>query len=192
MTSAAGLASSEVPRRSLRRPAFERAAWIVLAVAVAVALVVGWHRPSGSPRAQEIATLERDIKCPSCDDLSVAVSTAPTAIAVRHTIVRRIDEGQTPTEVEQYLISRYGTAILLDPPTSGPTLLVWVLPGLAGVVAAGALGGFLWRRSRAAAVAVEADDEALVRAALAAMAGAAGNGRTHGSPETGRPVEPGP
>jgi len=156
-------------RQRLRTPAVERAAWVVLAVAVALALLVGWHRPTGSRRAQEIATLERDIKCPSCDDLSVAVSTAPTAIAVRHTIVRRIDAGQSPAQVEQYLVSRYGTAILLEPPTSGPTVVVWVLPGLAGVVAAGALAGFLWRRGRQRAVAVPEDDEALVRAALQAM-----------------------
>ena len=150
-------------RRSARN---QRVAWVVLAVAVAVALVVGAHRPTPPRRSAEIAAIEADTKCPSCEDLSVATSTAPTAIAARAAIVKRIDAGQSPKQVEDYLVSRYGQGILLRPPTSGLTGLVWELPLLAAGLAAVALGVFFWRRRRVTAVAVSEEDDELVRRLL--------------------------
>jgi len=154
-------------RRVRRSPAAQRAAWIVLGVVVVVALVVGWHRPTPPRRASEIATIEADTKCPSCEDLSVADSTAPTAIAARQAIVRRIDEGQSPAQVQAYLVSRYGQGILLRPPTSGATGLVWEIPLGAGAVAIAVLGVVFWRRRRVTAVDVAAEDAELVRQMLA-------------------------
>ncbi len=152
--------------RYRRSAGVQRVAWALLLVAVVTALVIGWHRPAGSPRAQRIAAIEASVKCPSCEDLSVAQSTAPTAVAVRHDIVARVDRGQSTAQIEQYLVSRYGTSILLRPPASGAAGLVWELPLLAGAVGVGALGLVFWRRRRVAAVAVAADDDDLVRRAL--------------------------
>lgn len=176
----AALASADGPVRApasplsrLRRsPRAQRAAWALLAVVVAATLAVGAHRPSLAPRAARIAAIEADVKCPSCEDLSVAVSTAPTAIAVRHAIVQRVDAGETTAEVEQYLVGRYGPSILLRPPTSGGTGLVWELPLAAAAAGVAGLGVVFWRRRRVAAVALAAEDDELVRRALDAGAAA--------------------
>lgn len=152
-------------RRSARG---QRVAWVVLAVAVAAALVVGAHRPTPPRRAAEIAAIEANIKCPSCEDLSVATSTAPTAIALRAAIVKRIDAGQSPKQVEQYVISRYGQGILLRPPTSGLSGLVWELPLAGAGLGVVALGIFFWRRRRVTAVNVSEEDDDLVRRVLEA------------------------
>ena len=77
--------------------------------------------------------IETNIRCPSCEDLSVAQSSAPTAVAVRTTVQRQIAEGRSDQQIEAYLISRYGASIELDPPASGWSLLVWLVPVLAGV-----------------------------------------------------------
>jgi len=181
-------------RRMRRSPAAQRGAWLVLGIMVVVALVVGWHRPTAPRRATEIATIEADTKCPSCEDLSVADSTAPTAIAARQAIVHRIDEGETPAQVQAYLVSRYGPGILLRPPTSGATGLVWEIPLAGGVVAIAALGVVFWRRRRVSGVDVAAEDAEIVRRMLTGEPdadhqedpGPGGGARPDGSPGRGR------
>lgn len=155
--------------RARRSPTAQRAAWAALLVVVVGSLVVGWHRPSLPPRAARIAAIEADVKCPSCEDLSVATSTAPTAIAVRQVVVRMVDAGDSTPAVEQFLESRYGPTILLRPPTSGGTGLVWELPLVAAAAAVAGLATVFWRRRHLAAVAVPDEDDDLVRRALAEL-----------------------
>ena len=105
--------------------------WGVVFVLVAAAAVL--VRPSGSSDAARIAHLETLVRCPSCDDLSVAVSNATSAIAVRHEISTKVHEGKSDDEILTSLEAAYGTSILLSPPTSGLGVLLWVVP-LLGVL----------------------------------------------------------
>jgi cytochrome c-type biogenesis protein CcmH len=105
--------------------------WGVVFVLVAAAAVL--VRPSGSSDAARIAHLETLVRCPSCDDLSVAVSDATSAIAVRHEISTKVHEGKSDDEILTSLEAAYGTSILLSPPTSGLGVLLWVVP-LLGVL----------------------------------------------------------
>ena len=50
--------------------------------------------------------------------------------------------------IEQRLVAQYGPSILLEPPDSGLSSLVWLLPLAAGCLSVGGLGVFFWRRSR--------------------------------------------
>jgi|SRR5579863_2245549 cytochrome c-type biogenesis protein CcmH len=123
----------------------------VLALAVlAVALVVGSGVASSAPptAAQRAAALDAQIRCPSCEDISVAQSSAASAIAVRHEVARLASAGATDKEIEQQLVAQYGPSILLAPPDSGLSSLVWLLPLVAGIVAVAGLATFFWRRSR--------------------------------------------
>jgi cytochrome c-type biogenesis protein CcmH len=105
--------------------------WCVVFVLVAAAAVL--VRPSGSSEAARIAHLETLVRCPSCDDLSVAVSNATSAIAVRHEISAKVHQGKSDNEILTSLEAAYGTSILLSPPTSGLGVLLWVVP-LLGVL----------------------------------------------------------
>jgi cytochrome c-type biogenesis protein CcmH len=101
---------------------------------VVVALVIGSGvLGSSTPStAQRAAAIEADLRCPSCEDLSVAQSDAPTAVAVRSAIRHQLAQGRTDAQVEAYLVSRYGSSIELTPPADGWSLLVWLLPLLVG------------------------------------------------------------
>jgi cytochrome c-type biogenesis protein CcmH len=92
---------------------------------VALALVVA---PSGGSERGRIAHLETLVKCPSCDDLSVAQSNATSALAVRRDITTRVHEGQSDNRILTSLESTYGTSILLSPSTSGLGALLWLVP----------------------------------------------------------------
>ncbi len=102
------------------------ALWCVAFLAVVAFAVV--LNPHGSNESARIAHLETLVRCPSCDDLSVAVSNATSAIAVRHEIASKVHEGQSDNKILTSLESAYGTSILLSPPTTGLGVLLWVVP----------------------------------------------------------------
>ena len=129
-----------------RRKAFPL--WTVFGLVLVVALIVGSGVLSGSaPTPQQRASaIESDLRCPSCEDLSVAQSSAPTAVTVRATVTQMVAEGQTDQQIDRYLVSRYGGSIVLDPPDHGVTLLVWLLPVLGGLAAVAGLAVVMVRR----------------------------------------------
>jgi len=127
--------------------------WTALGAVLVVALVIGSGVLSSSPptAAQRAYAIESVVRCPSCEDLSVAVSSAPTALTVRATVRQLIAEGRTDRQVEDYLVARYGSSIVLDPPASGWSLVVWLLPLFGGAAALVVLGVVLVRRRGAVA-----------------------------------------
>ncbi len=165
-------------RTTSRRSGHERAvlaAWVVLALAAAAALAVG-ARPVGAPLspAQRAAQIDGAVRCPSCAGLSAAQSNASTAVAIRQIVRKRVDEGQSASAIESFLVSRYGESILLTPPSGGVDILVWLLPILGGIAALAGFGIVFVRRSRAGFTPEVTDDErAAVEGALAAASAAA-------------------
>jgi cytochrome c-type biogenesis protein CcmH len=98
--------------------------------------------------AQRATSLETQIRCPSCEDVSVADSEASAAIAVRHQVTAEMRAGWSDQRIEAALVARYGPTILLRPPSSGLAALVWVLPAVAAAGALVWMGALFWRRSR--------------------------------------------
>jgi cytochrome c-type biogenesis protein CcmH/NrfF len=127
-----------------------RASFVVaLAVLTAALVIASGVTSSAAPTAaQRAAALETQIRCPSCEDVSVAQSSAASAIAVRHEVERLAAAGVSNRAIERHLVAQYGPSILLSPPDSGLLSVVWLLPLVAGLVALGGLGVFFWRRTR--------------------------------------------
>jgi cytochrome c-type biogenesis protein CcmH len=111
--------------------------WLVaFAVVLAIAVAVNPSAPSNSTR---IAHLESLVKCPACEDLSVAESNATSAIAVRHEITQDVGSGMSDNKILTTIEAQYGPQILLSPSTSGLGALLWVVPIAALVVLIAAL-----------------------------------------------------
>lgn len=132
-----------------KRPWAGRLSFVLLLVALGVALAIGSGVGASSPQtaAQRVTAIESRVRCPSCDDISVAESTASSAIAVRQEITQLVKAGASNAAIESRLVSQYGPSILLLPPSSGLSLVVWVVPLVAGVLAVGILLFFFWKRS---------------------------------------------
>ena len=114
------------------------AAWGLLAVVAGLGLWIGVGRSGPPPTTdQQVRAIAAEVRCPSCADLNAAQSDDVTAVAVRDTIRQRLLQGQSRSQIEAFLVSRYGPDILLRPPTHGAGALVWALP----LVAAGVLAG---------------------------------------------------
>jgi cytochrome c-type biogenesis protein CcmH/NrfF len=151
--------------------------WVALVVVVGVALGVGATR-RGPPAsaAQRVNAIDALVRCPSCQGISVADSSASTAVAIRRAVAARVAARQTDAQIDAFLVSRYGPGILLRPPVHGSTAWVWVLPPAAAVLAVGGLVSVLWRRRRRPSVTVSAAERALVEQALTGRAAVAGRG----------------
>jgi cytochrome c-type biogenesis protein CcmH len=119
--------------------------WVAALVVVSALCVVA--APSTPSSAARIDHLETLVRCPSCEDLSVAVSNATTAIAVRHEIAANVRSGESDNQILTSLEDAYGTSILLSPPTSGLGTLLWAVPLLVGLAVVAAVVRIARRRA---------------------------------------------
>ena len=134
-----------------------RIVWILLAASLVAMLSYG-SLAGGEPSAAERAlAVAQSLRCPQCAGESVAESNVAAAKEMRADINRRIEEGQSGDEIRAVYAARYGEAILLTPPARGLASLVWIIPVVAGALAAAALTlAFRLRRVKGASPA-EAD-----------------------------------
>ncbi|HZX69625.1 MAG TPA: cytochrome c-type biogenesis protein [Rhodanobacter sp.] len=91
--------------------------------------------------AQELRfqQLTRQLRCPMCQNETLADSNAPIARDLRNQIFKLMQQGRSDQEIKHYLVARYSDYILYDPPVKPGTWLLWfgpllILLGGAGVV----------------------------------------------------------
>jgi cytochrome c-type biogenesis protein CcmH len=141
----------------------KRLNWLLMGLVLAGALFAGAQGKSGPPTEdQRVKRITSVIRCPTCRGLSAEQSDAPSAESIRDEVRRRVQEGQTDAQVKDYLISRYGEDILLQPRSA----VVWVLPILGIALAVGGLLLVLRRRRLGDGPKVSEADQALVEKAL--------------------------
>ena len=117
-----------------------------MGIALAAALAVGIVDADDPPTAAERATaLARTIRCPQCQGETAAESNVAIAAAIRADVRERVDQGQSDAEIRQVYADLYGDSVLLTPPGEGFGSVLWVIPIVAVVVGAAALG-IAWRQ----------------------------------------------
>ena len=105
------------------------------------------------PALEERArALSRDLRCMVCQNQSIDDSDAPLARDLRLLVRDRLTAGDSDKQVIDFLVARYGDFVLLKPPFTWHTVLLWLTPLI--VLLAGGAG--LWRLSRARRTAVAA------------------------------------
>lgn len=141
--------------------------WLALVLVVGGALVFG-SRSDGSERSEEqrVNAIASEVRCPTCQGLSAAESSAPAAKAVQAFIAEGVRDGRSDDEIQAQLVARYGRDILLRPDARGVTGLVWILPVMVVVCGAAALAFTFRRWQRRVPVAATEDDRRLVEDAL--------------------------
>ena len=87
---------------------------------------------------RRVRAVGAELRCPVCQNISVADSPSALAVEMRSVIRRKLLEGESPEQIIQYFAGVYGEEVLLNPPRQGFTLLVWV-GALAAVVGGAAL-----------------------------------------------------
>lgn len=95
--------------------------------------------------------LDNQLRCLVCQNESLAESSAKLAVQLRGIIRQQIANGASDQQILQFMVQRYGIFVLLKPPISPLTWLLYASPILALLLG---LGGFwLSRRQHVPALA---------------------------------------
>ena len=157
-------------RRAGPRLAVFAAALLAAGAALAVDPDEIMQDPALEARAR---ALSAGLRCLVCQNQSIDDSNAPLARDLRLLVRERLKAGDSDAQVMQFVEDRYGEFVLLRPPLSWRTLVLWASPLLALIVAVW-MTAQAWRRRQmpagapgGAAAPLSADEEEKLRAILA-------------------------
>jgi len=88
--------------------------------------------PALETRARQISS---GLRCLVCQNQSIDDSDAPLARDLRLLVRERLKAGDSDAQVMQFVEDRYGEFVLLRPPLSWRTVLLWLAPVLALILA---------------------------------------------------------
>ncbi|NRB05303.1 MAG: cytochrome c-type biogenesis protein CcmH [Rhodobacteraceae bacterium] len=88
--------------------------------------------------------LDHQLRCVVCQSETVASSNAQWALDARALVREQVEAGRTDAEIMAFFVTRYGEYVLMDPPKSGSSLILWAA-GPIMLLIAGLLG---WRYIR--------------------------------------------
>ena len=72
--------------------------------------------------------LDRQLMCPVCDGQTVDQSNAQVSLDMKGVIREKLRAGESENEILDYFAARYGDSVLASPPTTGFSIVVWVVP----------------------------------------------------------------
>jgi len=120
---------------------------VILIALLAIFGAVAWSAwPHEATAAERVDRITSELRCVTCQGLSVKDSPAASARQMRDLVVQRVAEGRTDDEIRGEFRASYGDWVLLSPPASSWTGLIWLVP----VVALAAGLAVVVRRMRAA------------------------------------------
>jgi cytochrome c-type biogenesis protein CcmH len=107
--------------------------------------------------------LSSELRCPMCQNETLADSNAPIAHDLRRQIFDMMQAGKSDDEIKAWLVQRYSRFILYQPPVQPSTWLLWFGP-LAVLLVGAAVVAVQVRRRRQAAdgalpVTAQGDDD---------------------------------
>ena len=140
------------------------------AVTVAVVALILAANGGGPPTLQDrVDAVASDLRCPVCQNLSVADSPSLIAREMRATIAGQLRAGASPDDVKSYFVKRYGRWIVLSPDTSGSGLIVWMIPVIALCIGAALVIPRLRRKPAPVPEPVSAEEHRRIQRELAAF-----------------------
>ena len=123
--------------------------WTALGViAASIAVIVAILAAADPSPADRVEVLASRLKCPVCQSESINDSPAQLSRDLKQMIADRVAQGWTDDQIVDLFVATYGEEVILDPPGTGRTALLWVLPTLMGVAGLAVIATRVRRGSR--------------------------------------------
>ncbi len=108
---------------------------------------------------QRARNLSAQLRCMVCQNQSIDDSNAELARDLRVLVRERLSNGDSDEQVIDYVVSRYGEFVLLNPRMSAKTIILWATPVLLLLGGTGAMIVYVRSRPRQGAVAALTPEE---------------------------------
>ena len=79
---------------------------------------------------QQYRELTEQLRCPKCQNNSIADSNAIIAADMRAKVYELMQQGNSKQQIIDYMVARYGNFVTYEPPVTAATLILWVGPAL--------------------------------------------------------------
>jgi cytochrome c-type biogenesis protein CcmH len=79
---------------------------------------------------QQFRQLTGQLRCPKCQNNSIADSNSMIAADMRKKVWQLMQEGQSNQQIIDYMVARYGNFVTYEPPVTPSTIILWLLPSL--------------------------------------------------------------
>jgi cytochrome c-type biogenesis protein CcmH len=104
-------------------------ALLAASAAVSPAWAIDPTEQLADPEQQALyKSITEEVRCLVCQNNTIADSTAPLAADLRREIRRKIEAGQSRSEIKDFLVERYGDFILYKPRFRSWNLVLWLGP----------------------------------------------------------------
>ncbi len=90
--------------------------------------VIDSYEFSTPGQEQQFFELTNELRCPKCQNQSIADSNAPIAQDLRREVHRLVNDGADNQTVIDFMLARYGDFVLYKPRLSGVNLVLWLGP----------------------------------------------------------------
>jgi cytochrome c-type biogenesis protein CcmH len=105
---------------------------LILVALLAILGAVAWSvRPNEVTAAERVDRITGELRCVTCQGLSVRDSLAPSARQMRDIVAQRVAEGRTDEEIRAEFRASYGDWVFLSPSATSWSGLIWLVPLLA-------------------------------------------------------------
>lgn len=130
---------------------------LLLCISLPALAAIDVYQFDSPQQEQRFRVLTEELRCPKCQNQSIADSDAGIAQDMRAKVQSMILEGNSDAQIVDYFVSRYGDFISYRPPVTATTSVLWLVPLLL-LVGGGVL--IVWLLRRASARADEIDEDA--------------------------------
>jgi len=102
---------------------------VILVALVAILGAVAWSvRPHEVTAQERVDRITSELRCVTCQGLSVKDSLAPSARQMRDIVAQRVADGRTDDEIRAEFRASYGDWVFLSPSATSWTGLIWLVP----------------------------------------------------------------
>ena len=95
---------------------------------VAALAAIDVYQFDNEQQEQRFRVLTEELRCPKCQNQSIADSDAEISQDMRERVARMIREGHSDEEIVTFFVDRYGDFVSYRPPFNPRTAILWVGP----------------------------------------------------------------